>query len=564
MHPINNIENNSDKRVIIYCRESRDDYMEHYDRIETQRDLLIKFCNKSGYANIIDVVMHNDETGTDFSRFDEIRRKIINDEVDVLVMKDSSRLGRNQLESLKFVELLSEYNVELVFEGRAYDEEFFPLEAWFNERRAKDDSRKIRTNLKHKMEEGKLIVRSHYGYIKEGNKKEGHRLVVDHEVAWVVQKIFKLYLEGYGYRAIATKMNEEQIPTPSQYISNTNKPIAIAWVGQHAKRILENEIYTGTMVAGTTEKVSFKSKKTRRLPEHKWHKVEGTHEAIVSKEDFDAVQNKIKSKQIFAPKTSTPSPFSGLMECGCCGTSMYITRRKDRPSAFLCGKYFKEGKYKENLGIGCTSHRMREDELIEIVKNHISNMLNNEEYRGHLHEKFNNIDFVKDNLQLTIKKLEEKLSHLKNQYKMVYNDKLSGIIPEFIFKDKSSELENSMNSVEQQLKQLTAEIKDVGDIETNIEKIDKAYGKVLEGKIDNHTISNLIEKIVVFDKGEITQEHKTMYNINDDNYNEIWDDGGVVISSKYNVQYAFTSRWLAYLVGTNNSFDLNKYLQEVI
>lgn len=182
-------EVSSAKRVIIYCRESRDDDMENYDRIETQRDLLIKFCQRNGYTNIIDIVMHDDETGTDFGRFDEIRKKIINNEVDVLVMKDSSRLGRNQLESLKFVELLDEYGVELIFEGRPYDEDFFPLEAWFNERRAKDDSRKIRTNLKHKMEEGELIIRAHYGY-----KKRDNTLIIDENVAWVIRKIFNLYL----------------------------------------------------------------------------------------------------------------------------------------------------------------------------------------------------------------------------------------------------------------------------------------------------------------------------------------------------------------------------------
>ncbi len=94
---------NMEKRVIIYCRESRDDYLINYDRIETQRDLLVKFCQREGYTNIIDIVMHDDMTGTDFARFDDIKEKIMNGEVDVLVMKDSSRLGRNQIESLKFV-----------------------------------------------------------------------------------------------------------------------------------------------------------------------------------------------------------------------------------------------------------------------------------------------------------------------------------------------------------------------------------------------------------------------------------------------------------------------------
>ena len=66
-------KSNEEKRVVIYCRESRDDYGENYERIETQRDLLIKYCKGHGYTNIIDIIMDDDKSGTDFSRFDDIR-----------------------------------------------------------------------------------------------------------------------------------------------------------------------------------------------------------------------------------------------------------------------------------------------------------------------------------------------------------------------------------------------------------------------------------------------------------------------------------------------------------
>jgi site-specific DNA recombinase len=267
---------NSDKKVLIYCRESRDDYSENYERIETQRDLLVKFCNQNGYTNIVDIVMHDDMSGTDFSRFDEIREMIKNKSIDTLVLKDSSRLGRNQIEALKFVELLEEYGVELVFEGRKYDRRFFPLESWFNEQRAEDDSIKIRTNLRHKMEEGVLLIRSHYGYIKEDKK-----LVIDPETAPIVKRIFNLYLQGYGYRAIASILNEDKVPTPSQYRNNANRPIAEVWIAQHVDRILKNQVYTGCMVSGTSEKVSFKKKNTRKKPKEEWLIKEGTHEAII-------------------------------------------------------------------------------------------------------------------------------------------------------------------------------------------------------------------------------------------------------------------------------------------
>lgn len=550
--------NNHLKKALIYCRESRDDYMLNYDRIETQRDLLIKFCHREGYTNIVDIVMHNDMTGTDFKRFDDIKEMIKNNEVNVLVMKDSSRLGRNQIESLKFVEMLSDYGVELVFEGKEYDEDFFPLEAWFNERRAKDDSRKIRTNLRHKMEEGELLIRAHYGYIKEEKK-----LILDKSVDWVVKMIFEQYLKGYGYRAIATQLNEDKIPTPSQHANrgkSTNKPIATAWVGQHVKRILENEVYTGTMVSNTTEKVSFKSKKTRRLPESEWLKIPNNHEAIISQKTYNDVQRLIKSKSKFAPKTKKPSPFSGLVECGRCGTSSYMIRRKDRPDAFVCGKYFKEGVAKDDAEIGCTSHRLREDELTDIIRKHIQNVLNNEQYRNHVYREFENIEFVKKNIFDTISSTEKKIDKFKHQYNMVYDDRLNGTIPEFIFKEKSKDLEDNINILSNQLEELKEESKQISKIDTAIDKIDNLFKELSEEEITKQQISKIINKIVVFDENEITKEQKLMYNISDGEYEEIKDNGGIVLVFAYNVQHVFTSRWITYLVGTD-IFDMKEYLK---
>lgn len=185
-------KSNEKKRVVIYTRESRDDYGENYERIETQRDLLIKYCKSHGYTNIVDIIMDDDKSGTDFSRFDDIRERARKKQIDVIVFKNSARLGRNQREALEFVEYLEEQGVEIIFEDEQYNEEMFGLYAWFNERRARDDSKNIRRNLRHKIEEGDLLVKAIYGY-----NKEGKRLVINQETAPVVQEIFELYAKSF-------------------------------------------------------------------------------------------------------------------------------------------------------------------------------------------------------------------------------------------------------------------------------------------------------------------------------------------------------------------------------
>ena len=533
---------NEQKRTLIYCRESRDDYGNNYERIETQRDLLLKFCKDNGYTNIVDVVMHDDMSGTDFTRLEDIKKKIINGEIDVLVMKDSSRLGRNQLESLKFIELLEKHKVELVFEGRSYDEDFFPLEAWFNERRAKDDSRKIRTNLKHKMEEGKLLIRAHYGY-----KKEGNKLIVDNEVAWIVSKIFNLYLEGYGYRAIATKLNNENIPTPSQYRSCANTPIANNWIAQHIKRVLENEVYTGCMISGTTEKISFKSKVTRRKSKDEWIKVENTHESIIDKETFNAVQDIIKKKQVYAPKSITPCKYAGLLYCGKCSSPLYFIKRKDKPDNFICSRYHKEGKVKsDNPNRGCETHSVRYEFVEKFITNHTKHMLDeyNDDYRDYANERLKDFDSVKVNNQKRLSDLKSKLNTLKSQYSQVYNDKLNGIVPEFIYVEKSKELSNNITIAEKEIERLIGYVDQYNEIKNRIEDLNEAFTSLKEGGFSKEALQATIDKVIIYDKNEITPDDKHKYNLNDERYNSIYENGGAVISYYNDLQHVFTSRWL--------------------
>lgn len=269
---------NEDKKVIIYCRESRDDYGENYERIETQRDILINFCKNRKLNNIVEIVMDDDKSGTDFKRFDEIKNKASRKEFDVIVFKNSSRIGRNQAESINFVQYMENFGIEILFEDEKYDEELFGLYAWFNERRARDDSKNIRRNLRHKMEEGKLIIKPIYGYNKI-NKK----LVVNKDTAPVVKKIFFLYNSGKSYTEIINYLNRSKIPTPSESRGYLNCKKTKCWNKQHIIRILKDIRYTGTYVGGKTEKISFKTNKVRIRDKSEWIVIENHHEALITK-----------------------------------------------------------------------------------------------------------------------------------------------------------------------------------------------------------------------------------------------------------------------------------------
>ena len=531
-----------EKRVIIYCRESRDDYGENYERIETQRDLLVKYCKSHGYTNIVDIIMDDDKSGTDFNRFDDIRERAKNKEIDVIVFKNSARLGRNQKEALDFVEYLEEQGVEIIFEDEQYNEEIFGLYAWFNERRARDDSKNIRRNLRHKIEEGDLLVKAIYGY-----NKDGKQLIVNEETAPVVKEIFELYSKDWGYQKIATYLNKKGIPTPSQSRGFTNAKQTTNWKAQHIVRILDDRRYIGDYIGGHTEKLSFKSKKTRVKEQEKWTIIENHHEPIIDKELFEKVQKIRKKRKKERDKYNKRFKFvdvennlySGLLHCGRCGTPMYkrkgTSRNRKRPDSYLCKKYSNEGAIKEEIkrDYGCKPHRIRIEYLDQIVDAYIDKLVSNSEFKNFAMNNVKTINTNKQILQTTLNKSKATLERLQKQYKQIYEDKLNQLIPEFLYKEKKQELDKKIKNEKEKMKEAEAKLNTVNKVEYKEELIFKAIDDIKKNGLTKEELSKLFNKIVVFDKHEITKDLKKEYNLNEEIYHKLYENGGLVFYLKF-------------------------------
>ncbi len=545
-------KSNEEKRVVIYCRESRDDYGENYERIETQRDLLVKYCKSHGYTNIIDIIMDDDKSGTDFSRFDDIRDRAKNKEIDVIVFKNSARLGRNQREALEFVEYLEEQNVEIIFEDEQYNEEMFGLYAWFNERRARDDSKNIRRNLRHKIEEGELLVKAIYGY-----NKVGKELVKNSETAPVVQEIFELYSKDWGYQKIATYLNKKEIPTPSQSRNFANAKQTSNWKAQHIVRILDDRRYIGDYVGGTTEKLSFKSKKTRVKSEEEWTIIENHHEPIIEKSLFDKVQKIRNKRKKESSKYNNGFKFvdvennlySGIIYCGRCGRPMYKrkgnTGTRKRPDSYLCKKYSNEGTVKDiREDYGCTPHRMRIEYLDQIVNAYIDNLISNPEFKDFVMDNTKAISTNKVSLEKEVNKSKQIIEKLEKQYKKLYDDKLNDLVAEFVYKDKKEELEEKLEIEKEKLEELESKFNTLNKLEDKEELIFKAIDDIKQNGLTKEEISRLFDKIVVFDKEEITKDIMQEYNLTDEMYKELYENGGLAFHLKFMYPQTITNRRL--------------------
>ena len=511
-------ERTDDRPTLIYCRESRDENSENYQRIETQRDILLRFCQRRGFVNVVDVILDDDMTGTSFRRFDPILERVRRGEIRVLVFKDASRLGRNLKESLIFTETVENWGGEIVFESEEYNEDFFPLKAWFNEQRAKEDSLKIRRVLRHKMETGTLLVKPFYGY----RRGKNGAMEPDGETAEIVKWIFAEARQGRGSGEIAAELNARGVPTPSQSAGYANA--ASCWNSQHIRRIVTDPVYLGTMIHNRTVKKSFKNKRTVHTPEPEWIVLENRHEPLVSRELYDEVQ-RTRRKFKRDKYTGVNRPFSGLLRCGRCGRGLVLRKRGNRPDAYVCGKYHAEGAVKDEIrpDYGCRAHHVRESVLYDAAKGYIQALLrtSNVDLRAILRRTARGTDG-----EAETERLEKALMQVRGTVSRIYDDKLSGVISEALFVRKYAEYAAQERELSRRLAQLrrTTERKD-GLTELQMEDIIKGLN---EKAVTREQIRLLFDRIVVFEAGELREKDGDELGLSRENFALLRARGGIV------------------------------------
>lgn len=512
----------SDKKVLIYCRESRDDYGEKYERIETQKDILLDFCRRKGLVNIVDIIMDDNVSGTSFKRLDEIKEMMVRGDIDLFVCKDASRLGRNLLESLKFIEFINENNVQLLFESEDFNPELFPLIAWFNERRAKDDSDKIRRVLRHKMENG-LVISVPFGYIKQDGV-----MIPDPDTAPIVMMMFKMAYDGSTASQIADFLNVQNIKSPSEGNKSFVSKINPIWTTDKVRTVLKNKTYVGTLISGKRKKASYKSKKMINLPENEWIVLTNHHEAIIDEDVFNRVQQLFRSGNSPSRKP-TNNPFSGLLVCGRCGRSIIVRKRKNGiPVTYVCNKYNLEGCIKDEIrkSWGCNPHCIEYEDLKNIVINYVSKFIENEKFKNEILKNIK-LDEGNSRIKQTIKNLKSREYALKRKFHIMYEDRLNGSLPEFLFADKTSEITSELKKLNEQIILNESNLKQtVG--EDPIERYQKLISNLYENGIASEGMKLLFKKVIIYEPFEIERDDILQYSISEEQYKNIYNNGGLI------------------------------------
>jgi DNA invertase Pin-like site-specific DNA recombinase len=275
--------------------------------------------------------------------------------IDMIVTKSVTRFARNTVTLLETVRELRELGIAVFFEkencyAHSVDGEFvLTLMASYAQQESWSASENMKWRIRKMFEQGRPNTGNMLGY-----RLFHGTLYVIPEEAEIVKMIFADYLSGMGRNAIMRKLNNMGIPA-----SGGGK-----WGESTLHRILRNEKYAGDMLLQKTYRLDHISKKTIiNRGERPMYHVEDSHEAIIDKETFAAVQREIERRaKKCKPQTRKHYPFTSLLRCGQCG-KCYRRRiaaagSKYEKPVWMCATFNAHGKS------ACSSQQIPENILI--------------------------------------------------------------------------------------------------------------------------------------------------------------------------------------------------------
>ena len=429
-------------QTAIYARISRDKKEKPSDSIENQIALCESFIQKSEDFSLVGIYKDIAKTGTDFERpdFENLMDEVRMGKVNCIVVKDLSRFGRNYTELGNFIEKIFPFlGVRFVTVNDNLDTFHMDdpnksleviLKNIVNETYAKDISKKISTSHQIRIKQGGFICgAAPYGYTARKDEDGVRRLYVDENTASVVKEIFDAYLKGFSTLDISKLLLEKKVYIATDYrkfgkAKADENELIRAWMPTTILQVLKNRVYTGTLIQGRNQKHLFEGKKRERLDEEHWTITEDAHEAIISLDTFEKVQEKISSKSNYIKNSRKENKnakddtvFRGKLYCGICKRKMSVHRQKSGNKTVF---YFSCNRFREFTTEKCGTS-ITEATLEKTVKAAFDAILlnNSKSYKAYLN--------AYDNLKIEMDKKKEKelteidrrisgLSRLQSEY----------------------------------------------------------------------------------------------------------------------------------------------------
>ena len=369
-----------------YCRISVDEEQDRDNTsIENQKAIIEDFVRQKFPDSALTFFEDRDKSGYTFDQrpgYQKMRRELTEHRKDILIIKDFSRFSRRNSRGLVELEDLRDAGVRIISIGDNIDfpndDDWLKIQFQFliNEMPVTDTSKKVKSVIKRRQQDGKWLCAAPYGYIL--NPRQEFEIVPAE--AEIVREIFRLYIDGWGYKKIANHLTGQGIPTPRMTERERKeaagreykRDVRPEWAIVTVQGIIDNDFYIGTLRQGkyARKKINGRDVKRDQLDHIV---IEHHHQPIIDYRTFATARalRESRSTAHYRGQKKYDNTYSGFLECGDCGSPMFAMSRRDIKDAYRCGEYHKRGLK------GCTSHHIRVDKLDELLKLYVRKVKDN-------------------------------------------------------------------------------------------------------------------------------------------------------------------------------------------
>ena len=510
-------------RTAIYCRLSRDDgekiesnsiasqraicedYIAHHDDLEIACPPFID----DGFSGV----------SSERPQFRKLEDAIRKRTVDCVVVKDLSRFSRNYIDCGRYLEkIFPQIGVRFISVNDAYDsltgdpqsDSFLiPFKNLINDTYCKDISVKIRSSLEVKQKSGEFVgCFAPYGYRKSPDNR--NRLIADEDAAETVRTIYALYKDGFSIGRIADRLNRMGVLSPMEYKHAKGEKFETVfkrgdtakWSYLAVQRILTNEVYIGVLAQGKRGTPNHKVRVVQKKDESEWIKVENAHEALVSYDDFKAVQTLLARDTRVMPDSEETSLFSGFLFCGDCAKSMI---RKTVPSKtkkyiyYICSTNKHERR--------CSPHSISEKEIGEKVFRAVHDQIELVLELERTMERIGNLPSQNRQMlgyEAQIVKLEEEIERYQKLKLRLYEDFTDGIID----KTEYAEFRNRYTKMIEEKQETMLRVRREKNDATSIGMTDKNWVTIFQqyeniSELNRRVLMSLVDRILIYEDHRI-------------------------------------------------------------
>ena len=351
------------KRVAAYCRVSTEQE-EQLGSFENQVEYYTNLIENNPDWVLADLFTDEGISGTGTRKrtgFMKMIRACEEGKVDLVITKSISRFARNTADCLNYSRKLKALGIPIIFEKESINTMEASGELMFTilSSLAQEESRNISENtqwgIRSKFQQGipHINCESLLGY----DKDEDGNLVINEEQAKTVRRVYREFLEGWSASEIARRLNNDGIPGVH------GKP---RWFPITIERMLKNEKHVGDLLMQKTYTADFLTKRQEDNDgELEQYFIKDNHPAIISRDDWEAVQIELKRREeyrqrhgIHSTGSSTENRFYSRVFCGACGGKFVRKYWKGNTSVF-----WKCENAEKKQGHTCSMEIVREETL---------------------------------------------------------------------------------------------------------------------------------------------------------------------------------------------------------